>query len=117
MLAATIVFVLINGFFVAAEFSLVKVRPSRMKALAGAGNRRAGMVCTILEQLDLYLSSMASFQNTGLLFDSKGVDPDFVVEPDPEYYLRNGPDRVLDAALRWFEHPRRSPRRLSRNVR
>ena len=56
MLVATIVFVLINGFFVAAEFSLVKVRPSRMESLARAGNRRAGMVCTILGQLDLYLS-------------------------------------------------------------
>jgi hypothetical protein len=67
--------------------------------------------------LDLYLSSMASFQNTGLLFDSNGVDPDFVIEPEPEYYLRNGPDKVLDAALRRFEYPHRSPRRLSRNVR
>ena len=56
MLAATVVFVLINGFFVAAEFSLVKVRPSRMQSLASTGNRRAGMVCGMLEQLDLYLS-------------------------------------------------------------
>lgn len=67
--------------------------------------------------LDLYLSSMASFQNTGLLFETNGVAPDWLVEPRPEYYLRNGPDRTLAFALRFLEQPRRPVRRLSRNVR
>jgi hypothetical protein len=67
--------------------------------------------------LDLYLSSMASFQNTGLLFETNGVAPDWLIEPRPEYYLRNGPDRALAVALRFLDQPRRPARRLSRNVR
>ena len=56
-LVATVVFLLLNGFFVAAEFSLVKVRPSRMRELASKGNRRAAAVAKMLAQLDLYLSA------------------------------------------------------------
>ena len=40
-LGATLFFVLLNGFFVAAEFALVKVRRSRIQALADSGNRSA----------------------------------------------------------------------------
>lgn len=53
----TIVFVLINGFFVAAEFALVKVRPMRIAALAKQGDRSARFVEQMLEKLDLYLSA------------------------------------------------------------
>lgn len=56
-LAATFLFVALNGFFVATEFALVKVRPTRVDALAQQGNRRARRVMGILEHLDLYLSS------------------------------------------------------------
>ena len=61
--------------------------------------------------LDLYLSSMASFQNTGQLFETNGVEPDLLVEPQPEYYLWNGPDRVLAVAQQGFGSARRSGRR------
>jgi len=56
-LVATAVFVVINGFFVAAEFSLVKVRPSRIEAMAQQGDRRAAIVHRMMERLDLYLSA------------------------------------------------------------
>lgn len=56
-LVATFFFLLLNGFFVAAEFALVKVRPSRIKALASNGNRRAAAVAGILGRLDLHLSA------------------------------------------------------------
>lgn len=56
-LLATAVFVFLNGFFVAAEFGLVKVRPARIDALARTGDRRAGIVRRMLSQLDLYLSA------------------------------------------------------------
>jgi CBS domain containing-hemolysin-like protein len=56
-LVVTFAFVLINGFFVAAEFALVKARPLRMAALARQGNRRARLVEQMLARLDLYLSA------------------------------------------------------------
>lgn len=56
-LAATLFFVLLNGFFVAAEFAFVKVRGSRVETLASKGSGRAKMAQAILGRLDLYLSS------------------------------------------------------------
>jgi CBS domain containing-hemolysin-like protein len=56
-LLATFVFLFLNGFFVAAEFALVKVRPSRMQDLTNRGNRRAATVNSMLRRLDLYLSA------------------------------------------------------------
>lgn len=56
-LVLTAVFIFLNGFFVAAEFALVKTRPSRVRALADNGDRRAIRLQKILDELDLYLSS------------------------------------------------------------
>ncbi len=56
-LGATLFFVVLNGFFVAAEFSLVKVRKARINELATQGARQAKTVKHILSHLDLYLSS------------------------------------------------------------
>ena len=56
-LGATLLFVLLNGFFVAAEFALVKVRSARINALAEEGNGSAGVVREMLRRMDLYLSS------------------------------------------------------------
>jgi CBS domain containing-hemolysin-like protein len=46
----------LNAFFVLAEFSIVKVRPSRITQLAAAGDARAVLVGKIQGQLDQYLS-------------------------------------------------------------
>jgi CBS domain containing-hemolysin-like protein len=56
-LAATLFFVLLNGFFVAAEFALVKVRRARIDALAAEGKTSATVTRHLLEHLDLYLSA------------------------------------------------------------
>ena len=56
-LGATLFFVLLNGFFVAAEFALVKVRESRIAQLARDGRRAAPTVQHILGHLDRYLSA------------------------------------------------------------
>lgn len=56
-LLATIIFVLLNGFFVAAEFALVKVRSGRIEPLAAQGNRRAKTVAAMIRHLDPYLSA------------------------------------------------------------
>lgn len=49
--------VLLNGFFVAAEFSLVRVRASRLQQLAEEGNARAKYALSVTRKLDAYLSA------------------------------------------------------------
>jgi CBS domain containing-hemolysin-like protein len=56
-LAATLLVVLLNGFFVAAEFALVKVRGSKLRSLAEDGGRRAKLAAHIHGHLDRYLSA------------------------------------------------------------
>lgn len=56
-LGATVFFVLLNGFFVAAEFALVKVREPRIAQLGRDGSRAAPSVQHILRHLDRYLSA------------------------------------------------------------
>src|SRR5258708_8817482 len=49
--------VLLNGFFVASEFALVKVRSSQLDALEDEGNKRAAFVRHVISNLDAYLSA------------------------------------------------------------
>lgn len=56
-LGATLFCVVLNGFFVAAEFALVKVREPRIAQLAHDGSRAAPTVQHILRHLDRYLSA------------------------------------------------------------
>ncbi|WP_274650053.1 hemolysin family protein [Paenibacillus humicola] len=49
--------VLLNGFFVAAEFAMVKVRSSRIDTLIQEGNRRARFASRLTDNLDAYLSA------------------------------------------------------------
>jgi CBS domain containing-hemolysin-like protein len=49
--------VLANGFFVAAEFALVKLRDTQLDALILAGDRRARLARHILRRLNSYLSA------------------------------------------------------------
>jgi CBS domain containing-hemolysin-like protein len=56
-LGATLFFVLLNGFFVATEFALVKVRATRIDNLAKEGSRSAVLVQHILQHMDRYLSA------------------------------------------------------------
>jgi len=52
-----ILLVAINGFFVAAEFALVKVRPTQLEPLVQEGLRRAKMARHMVRHLDAYLSA------------------------------------------------------------
>ncbi|MBV8274376.1 MAG: HlyC/CorC family transporter [Verrucomicrobia bacterium] len=47
----------LNGFFVASEFALVKVRSSQLDLLKDEGNRRATLAKHVIENLDAYLSA------------------------------------------------------------
>ncbi len=53
----TIFLVLLNGFFVAAEFAIVKVRSSQIDLKANKGNYFAKLSQNITENLDRYLSA------------------------------------------------------------
>ena len=53
----TLFLVALNGFFVAAEFAIVKVRSSQLELKAAAGNSRAQISLVILKDLDAYLSA------------------------------------------------------------
>jgi CBS domain containing-hemolysin-like protein len=55
--ALVIFLVLLNGFFVAAEFALVKIRDTQLDRLVQKGNRRARAARHVLGNLDRYLSA------------------------------------------------------------
>lgn len=52
-----VLLVLLNGFFVATEFAIVKVRESRIAQLVAEGENRARSVENVLQNLDAYLSA------------------------------------------------------------
>jgi magnesium and cobalt exporter, CNNM family len=56
-LLAVIFLVLLNGFFVASEFAIVKVRASQLDALVAPSNGRARLARHITTHLDAYLSA------------------------------------------------------------
>jgi CBS domain containing-hemolysin-like protein len=56
-LLAALFFVLANGFFVAAEFAIARVRPTALEAKARAGDRQAARAFAITRQLDAYLTA------------------------------------------------------------
>ena len=56
-LLIALLLVLLNGFFVAAEFSIVKVRYSQIQLKAAEGNAMAKQAEHIIKNLDSYLSA------------------------------------------------------------
>src|SRR6266516_7699727 len=49
--------VLVNGFFVAAEFALVKIRETQLDTLVARGHRRAKVARHIIANLNSFLSA------------------------------------------------------------
>ncbi len=86
-----IVLVLLNGFFVAAEFAMVKVRETRITQLVEEGNRRAGVADKILKNLDAYLSAC----QLGITLASLGLG--WIGEPAVA--------RLIEPLLRPFDIP------------
>lgn len=56
-IVAVVVLVFLNGFFVATEFALVKVRSTQLEPYAAKGQRRARMALHLARHLDAYLSA------------------------------------------------------------
>ena len=57
MILAALFLVLLNGFFVAAEFGLVKLRETRVRSIAKSGGVRGKLLATVHKNLDAYLSA------------------------------------------------------------
>jgi len=74
-LAAVFVLVLVNGFFVASEFALVRTRRPRMEALAEEGKAGAALTLRILDEISKYLASC----QFGITLASLGIG--FLGEP------------------------------------
>ncbi len=70
-----------NAFFVAAEFSLVRVRVSQLEGLKNDGVKSATQVLMILEKIDSYLSAV----QLGVTIASLGLG--WLVEPAINRYL------------------------------
>lgn len=86
-LLIAVVLVLLNGFFVLAEFAAVKMRPSRVRELQNDGVRWAEAAGHVQEHLDEYLSVC----QVGITFTSIGLG--FVAEPAVV--------RLVEPGLRW----------------
>jgi CBS domain containing-hemolysin-like protein len=74
-LIAVVVLVFLNGYFVAAEFALVRVRRSRIEEEAEQGRRGARLVVRQLDDLSRYLAAC----QLGITFTSLGIG--FLGEP------------------------------------
>jgi CBS domain containing-hemolysin-like protein len=56
-IGAALLLVLLNGFFVAAEFALARARPARLEQMAEDGLRAAGLAARQARQADRYLAA------------------------------------------------------------
>lgn len=86
-LLCAVLLLVLNGFFVLAEFAAVKMRPSRVDTLVAQGDKRARLVKQIQSHLDEYLSVC----QVGITFCSIGLG--FVAEPAVV--------RLIEPALAW----------------
>jgi CBS domain containing-hemolysin-like protein len=93
--------VLLNGFFVAAEFALVRVRPTQLDAGAGQASRRARLARHMTQHLDAYLSAT----QLGITLASLGLgwigEPAFswLIQPVVELFAGRNPALVHSLGL------------------
>jgi CBS domain containing-hemolysin-like protein len=77
-----VLLVFVNGFFVAAEFSLVRSRKSQMEKLASEGSRGARQALQAIDRIDEYLSAA----QVGITMTSIGLG--FLGEPALAHLFR-----------------------------
>ena len=75
LLVGVVVLVLLNGYFVAAEFALVRARKDRVQAMARTGARGSDLALRQIERIDEYLSAC----QLGITLASIGIG--FMGEP------------------------------------
>ena len=92
-LVAVLVLVLLNGFFVAAEFALVRVRRSRIEEMASEEHRgRATLIIVLLDDLSRYQAAC----QLGITFTTLGIG--FLGEPAVGHLIE---EAIGEEAPRW----------------
>lgn len=81
-LSLVVILIVLTAFFVASEFSLVKVRKSRIESLVQEGNKSAKLVLKLIKELDDYLSAC----QLGITITSLGLG--WLGEPTVDRLLR-----------------------------
>lgn len=94
-LIAVVVLLIANGFFVAAEFSLVKARGSRIEALANEGSSSARLTLRMQHNLEAYLAAC----QLGITMASLGLgwvgEPAVAALLEPLFHYFGVPDAIL----------------------
>ena len=96
LLLAVVVLVLLNGFFVAAEYALVTVRRTRLAELEAAGNRRARAVRRITGDPPRFIAAM----QLGVTLTSLGIGA--LGEPVLSNLLEEWLAVVISVAIAFF---------------
>lgn len=97
-LFAVVLLLAANGFFVAAEFALVKARSFRIRAAADAGSAAAKLTVRIQENLEAYLAAC----QLGITMASLGLgwvgEPAVAALLEPLFHAAGVPDSILHTA-------------------
>jgi CBS domain containing-hemolysin-like protein len=94
-LAAIFALVFLNGFFVAAEFAIVKVRSTQIEPLVKKGSRRARLAQNVITHLDTYLSAT----QLGITFATLGLG--WMGEPFVSHLLEGAFGLLGDGQAAW----------------
>ena len=111
-LLAVLVLVLLNGFFVAAEFALVKIRDTQLDPLIAKGHRRARIARRVIRNLDASLSAC----QLGITLASLALgwvgEPVFgaLLTPVMDWLKIDSVTVRIDRGGRWLQRPPSSPR-------
>ena len=94
-LIAVVILLIANGFFVAAEFALVKARGFRIEALANSGSSAAKLTVQIQSHLEAYLAAC----QLGITMASLGLgwvgEPAVAALLEPMFHWAGVPDSIL----------------------
>ncbi len=94
-LVAVVLLLVANGFFVAAEFALVKARGFRIEALANGGSAAARLTMRIQGELEAYLAAC----QLGITMASLGLgwvgEPAVAALLEPMFHAMGVPDAML----------------------
>ena len=97
-IAIAAIFIALNGFFVAAEFALVKVRATNLNVRVRRGDRRAVVAHQVVSRLDRYLG----VTQLGVTLASLGLG--WVGEPAVTKIFERLTDGVVQAPMATYVH-------------
>lgn len=96
LLLIILLLVLLNGLFVAAEFAIIGVRPSRVEQLVEEGNGRAGKILEVLQSNRKQDSYIATAQ-VGITLASLGLG--MYGEPQIARFIEPGLEQIASGAI------------------